>query len=61
MIEINLLPGEDVPLQKQAMYLKEPHGYYETAYARIHSSQKKNPGANRLQKKNYSFTTNFLH
>lgn len=23
--------------------------------------RKKNPGANRLQKKNYSFTTNFLH
>lgn len=49
------------PLQKQAVLLKEPHGYHETAYHSIPSSLNTDHGANTLQKKNYSITKNFLH
>lgn len=61
LIVINLLPDEDAPLQKQTMLLKDPHGFHETAYHKIPSWLNTSPGANPLQKKDYSFTKNFLH
>lgn len=45
-----LFPDEDAPPQKQAMLLKEPHGYHETAYRNIPSLPNTHPGANPLQK-----------